>query len=297
MNSNENLNTTEFTLLKMLWQMPYSSAWDLKGWPFLSASRVEANLNLLSAKGLIGYETMGWMLDAQRRYVLLDEGTDLVTERTGWRPTWFHSDAGRMHIRSRGPMVECFYDVAPLIWSPDWVEEKPNSSRVDDKDELNHLAYYYPEKYEEILLEIYSKPQPDSYTWLRQGPLHALVGMRRGHHLNPFWVPLIWFGTHAPKNLLPDTLNRLFDHLEAEPDPDSGVSARPPGVAIVAADELAAVRAMREMPQAVPRLAVVYGSYRGKKLRLGIRYVDPIEAWVPYGTGRVLRINDSIAPT
>ena len=64
MNSNENLNTTEFTLLKMLWQMPYSSAWDLKGWPFLSASRVEANLNLLSAKGLIVYEMMGWMRDA-----------------------------------------------------------------------------------------------------------------------------------------------------------------------------------------------------------------------------------------
>ena len=189
MNSKEKLNTTEFTLLKMVWQMPYSSAWDLKGWPFLSASRVEANLNLLSAKGLIVYEMMGWMQDAQRRYVLLDEGTDLVTERTGWRPTWFQSDAGKMNIRSRGPMIECLYHAAPRIWSPGWVEVRPNSSRVDDKDELNHLAYYYPEKYEEILLEIYSKPQPDSYTWLRQGPLHALVGMQRGHHFNPFWVP------------------------------------------------------------------------------------------------------------
>ena len=38
MNSKEQLNTTEFTLLKMVWQMPYSSASDLKGWPFVSAS-------------------------------------------------------------------------------------------------------------------------------------------------------------------------------------------------------------------------------------------------------------------
>ena len=131
MNSKEKLNATELTLLKMLWQMPYSSAWDLKGWPFVSATRVEPNLKLLSTKGLIGYETMGWMRDAQRQHFLLDEGTDLVTERTGWRPTWFQSDAGRLNIRSRGPMVECFYDVAPLIWSPDCVEEKPNSRLVD----------------------------------------------------------------------------------------------------------------------------------------------------------------------
>ena len=297
MNSKEKLNTTGFTLLKMLWQMQYASASDLKGWPFVSASRVEPNLNLLLTKSLIAYETLGWMRDAQRRYVLLDEGTDLVTERTGWRPTWFQSDAGKMNIRSRGPMIECLYHAAPRIWSPDWVEERPNSDRVDDNDELRQLAYYHPEKYEELLLEIHSKPQPDSYTWLRQGPLHALVGMQRGNDLNPFWVPLIWLGTHAPKYLLPDTLNRLFDHLEAEPDPDSGVPARPPGVVIVAADELAAVRAMRDMPQAVPRLVVTYGSYRGKKLRFGIRYVDPIEACVPYGTGCVLGINDSISPT
>ena len=75
MNSNEKLNATELTLLKMLWQMQYASASDLKGWPFVSASRVEPNLNLLLTKGLIVCETLGWMRDAQRRYVLLDEGT------------------------------------------------------------------------------------------------------------------------------------------------------------------------------------------------------------------------------
>lgn len=105
MNSNEKLNPTELTLLKILWQMLYASASDLKGWPFVSASRVESNLNLLLTKDLIGYETLGWMRDAQRRYFLLDEGAELVTQHTGWRPTWFQSDAGRKNIRSRGPMI------------------------------------------------------------------------------------------------------------------------------------------------------------------------------------------------
>ena len=36
MNSNEKLNATELTLLKMLWQMQYASASDLKGWPFVT---------------------------------------------------------------------------------------------------------------------------------------------------------------------------------------------------------------------------------------------------------------------
>ena len=177
------------------------------------------------------------------------------------------------------------------------MEERPNSRLVDDEDELRQLAYYYPEKYAEMMLEAPPKPQPDSYTWLRRGPLHALVGMQQGPELNPFWVPLMWFGTHAPKNLLPDTLNRLFDHLETEPNSEFGASVRPPGVVIVAADPLAAERASREAPREVPCLVVTYGSYRGKKLRFGVRYVDPIEAWIPYGTGCVLGINDSISPT
>ena len=33
MNSNEKLNATELTLLKMLWQMPHACAWDLKDGP------------------------------------------------------------------------------------------------------------------------------------------------------------------------------------------------------------------------------------------------------------------------
>ena len=146
-------------------------------------------------------------------------------------------------------------------------------------------------------MEVPPKAQPDSYTWLRLGPLHALVGMQQGPELNPFWVPLIWFGTHAPKNLLPDTLNRLFDHLETEPNSEFGAPVRPPGVVIVAADPLAAERASREAPREVPCLIVVYGAYRRAKRRFGINYIQMMEVQFPYGTGRVLGANDSIAPT
>ena len=106
-----------------------------------------------------------------------------------------------MDIRSRGPMIECFYDVAPRIWSPAWVRERPNSRPGDDEDYRGYLYYYFPEAYSEMQLEDHSEPQPDSFTWLRRGPLHALVGMQRGNDLNPFWVPLMWFGTHPQKSL------------------------------------------------------------------------------------------------
>lgn len=121
--------------------------------------------------------------------------------------------------------------------------ERPNSRQGDDEDYRAYLYHYFPEEYSEMQLEVRSEPQPDSFTWLRQGPLHALVGMQQGTERNRFWVPLIWYGPHAPKNLLPDRLHHLFDDLETEPDPEFGAPARPPGVVIVAADALAAARA------------------------------------------------------
>ena len=296
MNSNEKLNATELTLLKMLWQMQYASASDLKGWPFVSASRVEPNLNLLLTKGLIVCEILGWMRDAQRRYVLLDEGTDLVTELTGWRPTWFQSDAGKMNIRSRGPMVECFYHVAPRIWSPDLVRERPNSRPGVDEDFRGHLYYYDPEAYWEMEPDVHAEPQPDSFTWLRQGPLHALVGMHPGSEPHRFWVPLVWYGTHGPKDGLPSTLDRVFDHLETEPDPNLDAPARPPGVVIVAADALAAALASREMPRTMRHMIITYETYSGDKRRFGMSRVYPmVDVPFPSGFGCVLGANGSIS--
>lgn len=241
MKSERVCNKTELQLLTMLWQMPYASAEDLKLWPMASASRVYPNLRSLVERGFIGYETLGWMRDAQRRHFLRDEGVELVMQSAGWPIHWAVTDSGRTNIRSYGPMMECLYHAGPQFWRSGWMWERNLSYEyegwVDGLDDAPVLRQ-----------DILPAPSPDSFTWLRQGPLAALVGMQQGPDVNPFWVPLIWYGAHPPKNSLPEGISQAFSHLETEWDPDWDLPCSPTGAVIVVADFLAAARAAREIP-------------------------------------------------
>lgn len=287
MKSNEKLNGVESILLMLLWQMPYASAEDLKMWPMVSSSRVYPSLRSLVKRGFIGYETLGWMRDAQRRYFLLDEGVELAMQKAGCPIHWAVTDSGRATVRSYGPMMECVYHVAPQFWRPGWMRESIISLEYegllegpDDDRALPH--------------EIQA-PIPDSFTWLRQGPLAALVGMQQGPDVNPFWVPLIWYGTHPPKSSLPDNVDQIFSHLETEFDREWQLPCSPTGVVIVAVDFLAAARAAREFPPTFPRMIIACKAAVSQQRRFGIGRVE--SSWVamfPHGYGRVLEANQSV---
>ncbi len=148
----------------------------------------------------------------------------------------------------------------------------------------------------EVESEVHPEPSPDSFTWLRQGPLAALVGMQQGPNLNRFWVPLIWYGTHAPKRFLPDTRFGLFSHLETESDQESRLRACPPGTVIVAEDFLAAAQAARETAARIPLLLITYESQSYKNRRFGITRIETtFEDKFPRGLGRVVEANPSFS--
>ena len=282
MKSERVCNKTELQLLMMLWQMPYASAEDLKLWPMASASRVYPNLRSLVERGFIGYETLGWMRDAQRRYFLRDDGVELVMRNTGWPIHWAATDRGRTTVQSYGPMMECLYHMAPRFWNPAWIELR---------------AFYYeyeglldgPDDDRALQHDIPPDPSPDSFTWLRQGPLAALVGMQQGPDVNPFWVPLIWYGTHPPKNSLPEDVFQVFSHLETEFDREWQFPCSPTGAVIVAADFLSAARAAREIPREFPHIIITCATKILQQRRFGIVRVAPSwAAMFPHGFGRVV---------
>lgn len=283
------LNETAQMLLVMLFQMPYASAADLKGWPLAKRARVDANLKSLVENDFVGYETLGWMRDAQRRYFLKDRGVAWVNCQIPKPAGWSLSHEDRETIRSYGPALECIYHVAPQIWNPDWIPVTEYLVESDERPDgwFNH----YAAGDEEPQSDLRPIALADSFTWLRRGPLHALVGMEQGPDLRPFWVPLIWHGTHAPTNSLPEKLYQLFGALTTESGGENE-PAYPPGVVNVCQDPLAAARADRETPSGIPRLTITYGARAGEKLRFGITNAEPMRrAAFPCGFGRVLGAN------
>ena len=288
------LNKTALKLLMMLWQMPYACAEDLKSWPLVSPGPVYRNLANLKARGLVGSESLGWMRNAQRRYFLREAGVALVMQRTGWPIHWAVTARGRNAIRSSGPMLECLYHAAPRFWRPPWVLE--DTIRHEDEGYWGAPDYFDPEDCAELEPEVNPKPTPDSFTWLRQGPLHALVGMQQGQNAGRFWVPLIWHGAYSSKNRLPDWRNELLAHLETEPDPVSGLPAFAPGVVIVAQDFLAARVFARENPRKFTRLILAYETPADNGRRFGVSAVElPLEIELPHEYGRVVNANPSLS--
>ena len=303
------LNQTMLLLLKMLWQMPYASAGELELWPMAPAGRVYPNLRSLVERGFIGYETLGWMRDAQRRFFLWKMGVHTVMQHIGWPMHWAVTASAWATIRSYGPMLECLYDAAPRFWRPDWVSELerinryeyggwwgiPDSFSPDDVREIESHDLEIGADYPEIESRVRPEPSPDSFTWLRKGPLAALIGMRQGPNGHRFWVPLVWYGTHPPRNSLPGHYTQLFAHLQTENDPVWQLPCFPPGAVVVATDFLAAARAAREIPRTLPRMMIVYESQAGEKRRFGVARVESLETEYPHGLGRVVPANRSIA--
>ena len=260
----------QLLLAGRLADMPYSSASDLNQWPNTSKGRVEANLNKLLAVGFVGREKIGWMRDAQWRYYLTDAAVDrIIMETRDWQPSWPVGEIGRKIIRSYGPMLECLNDDVPQAWSPKTVrapQVDAQEGRYPDEGDPWYLIRFARESY------------PLSFHWLPEGPVRGLINL-----VDPddreFWVPVVWYGTHASQIALPDTLFELFEHLPTQPDPTTGAPASPPGIVIVAADTLAAARAAREIPPSIPR-AIIYGARvtnrAGKLGRFGIVDIQPM---------------------
>ena len=266
MSVSKKLNKTELALLLFLLHMPY-------------ASRVDPNLNSLLDRKLIAYEVQGWMRDAQRRFNLTEESEDLITALSGWELKGDETAAIREAVRCFGPGMECLYHVAPWAWSSHTVRTNPSHS-----DETRSVHRDVP----------VDTANHEWFTWLFDGPVHALI-MQQGPSRLEFSVPLIWHGTHAPKNTLPDTPFQLFEDLPTLPDPATGAPAAPPGVVIVAQDHLAATRAARETLPEIPYAIVVYGHRSGGRGRFGVLDIRPMRN-PRYPVGRVLVPHTRLTP-
>ena len=255
----------QLLLGRRLADVPYSAASDLREWPGISVGQVEANLNKLCLSGLVGREKLGWMRDAQWRYYLTDAGVNAIEEAIAeWQPPLTVGETGRTVIRSLGPMMECINHAVPRAWSPRTVRVP----RLDARG-----GWYPDEEGPGYLSSLIQSSWPVSFHWLPEGLFHGLIELSDPDN-DRFWVPVLWYGTHAPKMDLPDALFELFEDLPTEPDRVTGLPASPPGIVIVAVDALAATRAAREIPQGIPRAIVTYGTKvdheDGKPGRFGI---------------------------
>ena len=257
-------------VINRLRHMPFSSADEIKKWPGTAVGQVEAYLNYFFQGGAVDREKIGWMRDAQWRWVLSEAMVEFLTNGQKSDREWQGHASGRDTIRSFGPMMECINDVVPQAWSPETV-------RVGATDPLD--GWYPDEEDAEYLRGLVQDSYLLHFAWLREGPMNGLIELLDPDDA-PFWVPVLWWGTHAPQKEWPDTLFGFFEQLPTKPDPDTGVPAAPPGIVIVAADALAATRAAREIPPSIPRAIITYGTdvanADGKKGRFGIADIQPM---------------------
>lgn len=256
-------------LIRHLGQKPYSAAEELKRWPDMAYPRIVEDLKWLVSKRYAKRKTLGWMRDAQPRFALVDNGMDIYREQRYDLAAEATTELDPDEVLNWGPMLECAYHAAPWAWSVHTVERAPKIDRGN----------------EEITLPL-NCPAVDFF-WIPQGPVHAVINYICSRSAKKCSVPLVFFGPHVPDDILHLSPDDLFNGMNTLPDLRFHEPAAPPGVVILAADPLAALRARREAMPDVPKAIICYGMFAGSKRRFGVVSVDKM-MWPTYPMGEVV---------
>ena len=208
------------------------------------------------------------MRDAQKRFVLADKGMSVYRRQP-------HGVGSNVlvepeQVLSWGPVLECFYHVAPWAWSVQTVERPPEMDMEDGS------------------FRIQLNSPPVDFLWIPGGPVHAVINYQVPGCSKMFSLPLIFYGLHtSAANSLPESDLELFDHLQFKDDGECYGSAIAPGAVIVASHPLAAIRARREVPGFWQKTVVCYGTFARNGNRFGVIRVDRMK-WPRYPAGHVI---------
>ncbi len=243
-------------LIRHLGQKPYSAAEELKRWPDTAYTTIGEDLKWLVRKRYAKRKKLGWMRDAQTRFALVDNGMDIYREQQHELAAERTTELDPDEVLNWGPMLECAYHAAPWAWSVHTVERAPKINREN----------------EEITMPL-NCPAVD-FIWIPQGPVHAVVNHIDSRRTRKFSVPLVFFGPHVPDDVLYLSPDDLFNGMTTWSDTLFHEPAAPPGVVILAADPLAALRVRREAMPDVPKAIICYGMFASPKRRFGVVSVD-----------------------
>ena len=259
------LTRKEEILLVRVAEQPYSSPAELAQWPDVDQNTVHYYLGRLMDDGYVGYEIIGWIRDSQQRYFLRSQGRRvLVRQRDSDRfvPTNVPDTA---KVLTFGPCLEALYYVGPRAWSHDHIERAPKQTFVED-------SAVNPDQFDAGLV-IHRDVKPIRFYWMLEGPVHAVMEYVEPSWDASFFLPLIWYGPHARRCQLPTDPRELLPPFAEKHE--FGACPVPPGVCVVAADELALYRALREIPVGLPLMGIAVGAIRKK--RFAITGIYPME--------------------
>ena len=230
----------EALLMGWIWHQPFSSPGDLVAHGVLAQARTYELLTGLCGAGFLDSAHLGSTKQQQARYFLTLKGVNFVRQRFGFPLEWQVTLEGLERLSRYLAFLEHAHELAPRLWRStaaiplDYpVSPDPAAARVT----FGRRARMY------------------RFVWVRKGPVHAVAQYvnDQGEELD---VPFIWYGTqHGP--MVMDGLESVFRGLE-DPGPPGHHRrpTRPPGVVVICADRLAALRVQREFARGIPKAVV-----------------------------------------
>ena len=252
------LKRKQAKVLARVGAQPYVSPAELAQWPDVNANTIHYYLDGLESEGYVGCTQFGWIRDSQKRYFPRGRGLRALRREYGREFSFAVSTDNVARILNFGPRLEALYYVGTRAWCPDHVTQEPERTYAADHPDGNGVPFFMLDDVE-----------PIQFYWMPDGPVHAVMEYREPSSQLDFFMPLIWYGRHAPPCKLPAVRQELL--LEFAKKYGLDRCPVPPGVCVVAADELALTRALREIPSELPLMGLAVGD--GSSGKFGITFL------------------------
>ena len=241
--SRQRRNLEVSALLYWIWKQPWASVSDLVAHGQFTSQRVSDLVTVLGDSGYLFACSLGATRSRQRRYALTLKGVRFIRERLGLDLEWPVTQEGLERLTRYMPFLELAYALAPRLWRsnaalPLRYDQNPNPE-LDTETAFDHQAVMH------------------RFIWVKSHPVHAIA-----EYVNPdgdeVAVPLIWYGSqHGSGRLGDGSLAGVFRGLVPPDDPDyNGPPASPPGVVVLCADGLAALRVQSLFAPDIPKVVL-----------------------------------------
>ena len=215
-------------IVRWLFMMPFLAVPEISDITKLSDNRIYRLMQALSEEGKVAKVRVAWLFNLQDRWFLTTSGVLWAVENLGLEIQWQVTENGLKWLLRRLPMLECFYQLAPKLWTHTGIRHLGIAIDSPDPD-VDAVRYDREHRMRE-------------FVWRRDHQIHAL-------HISEIgaWGPLVWLGLTTTVHRMADNV-ALWMHTLETPLAPGVMPPRPAAWVSVGFDRLSAMHGSAAWP-------------------------------------------------